>query len=244
MSKGVFLVTGGSRGIGEAIARDGAAAGYHVLLTYASRADTAEAVVASIRAAGGKADAVQANTGKGEDIVRMFQVADAIGPLSVFVYNGGIVGAVGRLEDQPDDMLAEVIAVNLTGAMIACREAVRRMSTRFGGKGGAIVLISSLAARIGAPNRHLWYAASKGGVNSLALGLSKEVAADGVRVNVVSPGPINSEIHPPGHLDRIRDVLPTKRIGEPEEVSAAVMFLASDKASYVIGEILEVGGGV
>ncbi len=240
--KGVFLVTGGSRGIGEAIARSAAAQGYRVLLTYAGRADRAQAVVDAIRAAGGEADSMEADTGVPADVARMFAAADKLGRLSALVYNGGITGGVGRLADQSDATLAEVIAVNLTGALIASREAVKRMSTRLGGQGGSIVLLSSRAASLGSPNQHLWYAASKGGVDSLNIGLSKEVAAEGIRVNCVSPGPIATEIHAPGRLEAIRDSLPMKREGTAEEVAATVMFLVSDAASYVAGANIEVAG--
>lgn len=240
--KGVFLVTGGSRGIGEAIARSAAAKGYFVLLTYAGRADRAQAVVDSIRTAGGQAEAVQADTGVPADVARLFEAADKFGQLSALVYNGGITGGVGLLADQSDETLAEVIAVNLTGALLSCREAVKRMSTRLGGQGGSIVLLSSRAATLGSPNQHLWYAASKGGVDSLNIGLSKEVAGEGIRVNCVSPGPIATEIHAPGRLEAIRDSLPMKREGTAEEVAAAVMFLVSDAASYVAGANIEVAG--
>jgi NAD(P)-dependent dehydrogenase (short-subunit alcohol dehydrogenase family) len=240
--KGVFLVTGGSRGIGEAIARAAAAEGYFVLLTYAGRADRARGVVEAIQASGGQAEAVQADTGVPADVARMFAAADARGRLSALIYNGGVTGGVGLLADQSDEALAEVIAVNLTGALISCREAVRRMSTRLGGQGGSIVLLSSRAASLGSPAQHLWYAASKGGVDSLNIGLSKEVAGEGVRVNCVSPGPIATEIHAPGRLEAIRDSLPMKREGTPQEVAAAVMFLVSDAASYVAGANIEVAG--
>lgn len=242
MDKGVFIITGGSRGIGAQVAAEAAQAGYHVLLTYAGRVDAADAVVAAIRAKGGEATAVQADTGKAADIARLFAAADEIGQVTAFVYNGGVTGGTGRLEDQSDETLAEVVAINLTGAMIASREAVKRMSTRHGGRGGAIVLLSSLAARLGMPGQHVWYAASKGGVDSFAIGLSKEVALEGIRVNVVAPGPIDTEIHAPGHLDRIADLLPMKRAGKPEEVSAAIMFLVSDRASYISAATIEVGG--
>jgi NAD(P)-dependent dehydrogenase (short-subunit alcohol dehydrogenase family) len=242
MTAPVFLVTGGSRGIGEAIARSAAAAGFQVLLTYAGRADAAAAVVAAIRAGGGTAEAVQADTGKPEDVAKMFAAADKLGRLGAFVYNGGITGGVGRLADQDDATLAKVIEVNLTGALIGSREAIRRMSTRLGGQGGSIVLISSLAARLGAPAQHCWYAASKGGIDSLVIGLAKEVAAEGIRVNGVSPGPILTEIHAPGRLEAVVDTLPMKRIGEPQEVADAVMYLVSDGASYVAGANIEVGG--
>lgn len=242
MSKPVFLVTGGSRGIGAAIAHSAAAAGYQVLLTYAGRADAAEAVVAAILADGGTAEAVQADTGKPGDVAAMFAHADRMGRLAVLCYNGGITGGVGLLADQSDATLAEVISVNLTGALISAREAVKRMSTRLGGEGGSIVLLSSRAATLGAPAQHLWYAASKGGVDSLSLGLAKEVAGEGIRVNTVSPGPIATEIHAPGRLAAIRDSLPMKREGQPQEVADVVMYLVSDKASYVAGANIEVAG--
>lgn len=242
MTKPVFLVTGGSRGIGEAIARSAAGEGYHVLLTYAGRADAAQSVVDAIRAQGGDASAVQADTGKPQDIARLFAEADRLGRLAALVYNGGITGGVGPLADQTDDNLAEVIAVNLTGALIASREAIRRMSTRLGGQGGSIILLSSRASTLGAPNQHVWYAASKGGIDSLTLGLAREVGAEGIRVNCVSPGPIDTEIHAPGRLESIADSLPMKRAGEPREVADAVMYLASDKASYVSGATILVAG--
>lgn len=240
--KGVFLVTGGSRGIGAAIARAAGAAGYAVVLSYAGRADAADAIVAEIERGGGRATAVQADTGNAGDVARLFAAADRQGRLEVMVYNGGITGGVGLLADQSDNTLARVIQVNLTGALWCSREAVRRLSTRLGGHGGGIVLISSRAALLGSPAQHLWYAASKGGVDSLCLGLSKEVAGEGIRVNCVSPGPIDTEIHAAGRLDAIRDGLPMKREGTPEEVANVVMFLASDAASYVSGANIDVAG--
>ncbi|MCW2394160.1 MULTISPECIES: SDR family oxidoreductase [unclassified Sphingobium] len=240
--RSVFLVTGGSRGIGAAIARDAAKAGYHVLLTYAGRADMAAAVVDAIRAEGGRAQAVQADTGVAGDITTLFAAVDQVGPLAALVYNGGIVGESSTLVDASDDLLAKVVDVNLTGALLCAREAVRRMSTANGGGGGSIVLISSRAALYGAPGEHVWYAATKGGVDSLVLGLAREVAPQGIRVNAVSPGPIDTEIHVPGKLDRIASALPMRRAGQPEEVSAAVMFLVSDAASYVAGANIAVAG--
>lgn len=242
MGKPVFLITGGSRGIGEAVAKDAAAQGYLVVLTYAGQAAAAEAVAAAIKAAGGEALAVQADTGLGADVARLFAEVDRQGRLAAFVYNGGITGGVGLLADQDDATLAKVIEVNLTGALLCCREAVKRMSTRLGGQGGSIVLLSSKAATLGSPSQHVWYAASKGGIESLVLGLAREVAAEGIRVNAVTPGPINTDIHAPGHLDRISAGLPMKRAGEPGEVSAAVMFMISDAASYVSGSSLLVAG--
>jgi len=240
--KGVFLITGGSRGIGAQIAADAAEAGYQVLLTYAGSADLAEGVAQRIRAAGGLAKAVQADTGIPGDIVRMFDAADEMGRLDALVYNGGIVGPSSNLLDASDELLAKVIEVNLTGALICSREAIRRMSTTLGGHGGSIVLISSRAALYGAPGEHVWYAASKGGIDSLTMGLAREVAAVGIRVNAVSPGPIETDIHVPGKLERIAGGLPMQRVGQPAEVSAAVMFLVSAGASYVAGANISVAG--
>ena len=242
MTKPLFIVTGGSRGIGEAIAQSAAQQGYQVLLTYAGQAEAAASVVAAIRADGGEAEAIQADTGNPDDVARLFARADALGRLAVLCYNGGITGGVGLLADQDDATLAKVIEVNLTGALICAREAVRRMSTRLGGEGGSIILLSSRASQLGAPAQHLWYAASKGGIDSMVLGLSKEVAAEGIRVNGVSPGPIATDIHAPGHLDRIVDGLPMKRVGQPQEVADVVMYLASERASYVSGTSILVAG--
>jgi NAD(P)-dependent dehydrogenase (short-subunit alcohol dehydrogenase family) len=238
----VLLITGGSRGIGAATALQAAAAGYVVLLTYVERGTAAEEVVARIGAAGGRAQAVRADTGKAADVERLFNAADALGRLAAFVYNGGITGPSSPLADASDATLQKVIDVNLTGALLCCREAVRRMSTARGGQGGAIVLISSRAAVYGSPGEHVWYAASKGGIDSLTIGLAREVGAEGIRVNAVSPGPISTEIHVPGKLERIAAALPMRRAGEPEEVAAAVMFLVSKDASYVSGANLAVAG--
>ena len=242
MSKPVFLVTGGSRGIGEAVARQAAAAGYCVLLTYTARSEAADRVVHAIRAAGGEAHALPADTGNPGDIAAMFAAADRLGRLAVFCYNGGITGGVGLLADKDDDTLADVVRVNLTGALISAREAIRRMSERLGGSGGSIVFLSSRAAGLGAPRHNVWYAASKGGIDSLTIGLSIEVASEGIRVNAVSPGPIATEIHPSGRLDSIRASLPMKREGTPSEVADVVMYLVSDKASYVAGANIHVAG--
>jgi NAD(P)-dependent dehydrogenase (short-subunit alcohol dehydrogenase family) len=240
--KGLLVVTGGSRGIGAAIARDAARAGYRVLLTYAGRADLADQVVATIASEGGQAEAVRCDTGLPRDIAALFAAVDQRGPLEALVYNGGIVGPSSPLIEASDELLDKVIAVNLTGALLCSREAVRRMSTASGGAGGSIVLISSRAALYGAPGEHVWYAASKGGVDSLTMGLAREVAPQGIRVNAVSPGPIDTEIHVPGKLARIASALPMQRVGQPAEVSAAVMFLLSPSASYVAGANIAVAG--
>jgi NAD(P)-dependent dehydrogenase (short-subunit alcohol dehydrogenase family) len=244
MNNGVFLVTGGSRGIGEAVAVAAARAGYSVVLTYATNEARAAAVVERIRANGGTALAIVANTGIEADIERVFAAVDAQGPLAVLVYNGGITGAHSPLADASTATIDDVLNVNLRGAILCARAAVQRMSTRLGGKGGSIVFISSRAAFYGSPAEYVWYAASKGGVDSLTNGLAREVAAEGVRVNAVSPGPVVTEMHRPGRLEVGAQRAPMQRAGAPEEVAEAVLFLASDAASYVTGANLPVSGGL
>jgi len=243
MSAPVFLVTGGSRGIGAAIARAAAGAGYHVLLTYSSNPAQAQEVVGEIQSAGGSAQAVQADTGKAEDVEALFAAVDAAGPLKVLVYNGGITGAPSRLEAADPATLSRVIEVNLVGAMLCARAAVPRMSTRQGGQGGAIVLMSSRATAYGSPNECVWYAASKGGVDALSLGLSRELGPDGIRVNAVSPGPIDTGMLSEEKRKSALALSPVGRIGTPEEAAAAVMFLASEEASFITGANLAVSGG-
>jgi len=240
----VFLVTGGSRGIGAAIAVAAARQGFEVVLTYASSEQRAQQVVDRILAAGGKAVAVHANTAVEADIHRVYAQVDALGTLAVMVYNAGITGAHSPLADASTATIDEVLAVNLRGAILCSREAIRRMSTRFAGKGGSIVLISSRAALYGSPQEFVWYAASKGGVDSLTNGLSREVGAEGIRVNAVTPGPIITEMHRPGKLEVGAKRAPMQRAGTAEEVAEAVMFLASDAASYVTGANLAVSGGL
>jgi NAD(P)-dependent dehydrogenase (short-subunit alcohol dehydrogenase family) len=240
----VFLVTGGSRGIGEAIAVAASRQGFHVVLTYASSEQRAQAVVDRIGAEGGSAVAVRANTAVEADIDRVYEQVDALGELAVMVYNAGITGAHSPLADASTATIDEVLAVNLRGAILCSRQAIRRMSTRLAGKGGSIVLVSSRAALYGSPGEFVWYAASKGGVDSLTNGLAREVAAEGIRVNAVSPGPISTEMHRPGKLAVGAKRAPMQRAGTPEEVAEAVMFLASDAASYVTGANLSVSGGL
>jgi NAD(P)-dependent dehydrogenase (short-subunit alcohol dehydrogenase family) len=241
-SRRVFVITGGSRGIGEAVALSAAKEGYVVLLTYVTQKSAADGVVERIRAQGGTAHAMQADTSKESEIRRLFAEADRLGKLSALVYNGGITGPASPLADVTTETLQRVVDVNLTGAMICAREAVRRMSTSQGGKGGSIVFISSRATVYGSPGEFVWYAASKGGVDSLTIGLAREVGGEGIRVNAVSPGPIRTDIHVPGKLERIEKGLPLQRAGEPEEVASAVMYLVSDGASYVSGANLAVAG--
>lgn len=244
MSAPVFLVHGGSRGIGEAISIAAAAAGYHVVFTYASNENRARGVLERIRAAGGQAEALRADTAVEADIERSFEAADRVGRLAVYVYNSGITGPHSPLAEAATDTIDRVLAVNLRGAILGSRAAVRRMSTRLGGQGGAIVFISSRASFYGSPNEFVWYAASKGGMDSLTLGLAREVGGEGIRVNAVAPGPIATEMHRPGKLEVGARRAPLQRAGSPEEVAATVMFLASDAASYVNGGILSVAGGL
>jgi NAD(P)-dependent dehydrogenase (short-subunit alcohol dehydrogenase family) len=244
MNERIFLVTGGSRGIGEAIAVGAAQKGYQVVLTYANNAARANDVVERIRTAGGKAVAIMANTGNAADIDRVFAEVDRLGRLAVLVYNGGITGPHSPLSEASTATIDEVLNVNLRGAILCSQAAVRRMSTRTGGDGGSIVLLSSRAAFYGSPGEFVWYAASKGGVDSLTNGLAREVAAEGIRVNAVSPGPIITEMHRPGKLEVGAKRAPMQRAGTPEEVAETVLFLASEAASYVTGANLAVSGGL
>lgn len=239
-----MLVAGGSRGIGEAIAVTAAQRGYQVVLSYASNQARAAAVVDRIQSAGGRALAVQADTGVEADIDRLFAAADTCGRLSAMVYNAGITGPHSPLAEAATSTIDEVLSVNLRGAILCSRAAIRRMSTRLGGQGGAIVLLSSRATFYGSPAEFVWYAASKGGVDSLTNGLSREVAAEGIRVNAVSPGPIVTEMHRPGKLEAGAKRAPMQRAGTPEEVAETVLFLASGAASYVTGANIAVAGGL
>ena len=242
MSAGVMLVTGGSRGIGEAVAVMAAQRGYDVVFSYASSESRAAAVVQRIQSAGGRAQAIQADTAIEADIDRLFAAVDARGRLSALVYNAGITGPHSPLADASTATIDAVLDVNLRGAILCSRGAIRRMSTRLGGQGGAIVLLSSRATFYGSPSEFVWYAASKGGVDSLTNGLARELGAEGIRVNAVSPGPIVTEMHRPGKLEVGAKRAPMQRAGTPEEVAEAVLFLASGAASYVTGANVAVSG--
>lgn len=244
MSTPVFLVMGGSRGIGEAIALGAARQGQFVLLTYTSQEERARGVVERIEAQGGKALALQADMANEADIGAVFQEADRLGELAVLVYNSGITGDHSTLAEAETVTIDRVLDVNLRGAILSARAAVRRMSTRFGGNGGSIVFISSRATFYGSPGEFVWYAASKGGIDSLTNGLAREVAGEGIRVNAVSPGPIATEMHRPGRLEAGATRTPMQRAGTPDEVASTVLFLASEAASYVTGANLAVSGGV
>lgn len=242
------LVTGGSGGIGRAVARLAAEAGYAVALTYRTQPEKAQAVVGEIAAAGGTALALAADLAREDEIVRLFDALDrALGPLSALVNNAGVVGWEGRVDEARGDRLNELWAVNLTSYFLCAREAVRRMSTAHGGQGGAIVNVSSLSARTGGRDRRVHYAASKGAINSLTLGLAKEVAEEGIRVNAVVPAFTMTGIHDgyggEARAQKIAQSIPMKRVGEPIEVAEAVIWLLSDKASFVTGALLDVAGG-
>lgn len=247
MSK-VMLVTGGSRGIGAAVARLAARRGYAVGVNYHAQAGAAQAVVDAIRAEGGRAVALQADVSQEAQVLRMFQALDdELGRIDALVNNAGILEQQMRVEAMSAERLQRVLATNVIGAFLCAREAVRRMSTRHGGPGGAIVNVSSAAARLGSPNEYVDYAASKGALDTMTIGLSKEVAPEGIRVNGVRPGTIYTDMHAsggePGRVDRLKSVIPLRRGGTVEEVAGAVMWLFSDEAGYTSGSFIEVSGG-
>jgi NAD(P)-dependent dehydrogenase (short-subunit alcohol dehydrogenase family) len=240
----IVLVTGASRGIGAATARLAAAQGYDVAVNYMHDKAAAEAVAAEVEAAGHKALAVQADVSVEGDVERMFAAVDkSLGRLTHLVCNTGITGPLMRLEALPAKTAREVLDTNVLGSFLCARAAIPRISTRQGGAGGAIVFISSGAATIGGAGEYIMYAASKGAVETMCLGLSKELVGDGIRSNVVSPGPIVTGIHPPGRLERIAQVVPMGRAGTVEEVAEAALFLLSEKSSYTTGAVLRVAGG-
>ncbi len=244
---GTLLVTGASRGIGAATALAGAKAGYRVAVHYGVHGDEAEAVCSGIRAAGGTAVALQADMGHEAEIVRLFQAVDAaLGPVTALVNNAGGIFGVQAIGDTDAGLVERTLAVNLAGPIFCCREAVRRMSTARGGTGGAIVNISSMAAVLGGLPHEVTYAASKGGVDSLTVGLAREVATQGIRVNAIRPGVIDTPIHEwhgDGFATRFAVNLPMQRAGTAMEVAHAAIWLLSDAASYITGSILNVSGG-
>ena len=242
------LITGGSRGIGAACARLAAVRGWDVAVNYAGNAAAAEAVCAEIRACGRNAAAIQADVADEAAVEALFAAVDrGFGRLDALINNAGIVDRQTRLQDMTAARIRRVLEVNVLGALLCAREAVRRMSTAQGGGGGSIVNLSSAAARIGSPNEYVDYAASKGAIDSMTLGLSKEVAGDGIRVNAVRPGIIETEIHAlggdPGRPARMAPQLPIGRSGTAEEAAAVVLWLMSEEASYVTGALVDVTGG-
>lgn len=244
----VVIITGASRGIGAETARLAADRGYDVCVNYAANHAAAAAVAADVRARGRRAAVVQADVASEGDVIRLFATVDReLGRVDALVNNAGIIDLQTRVEQIAAARIARLLAVNVTGAFICAREAVRRMSTRGGGRGGAIVNVSSRAAVLGAPGEYVDYAASKAALDALTTGLAKEVAGEGIRVNSVRPGIIDTEIHAtggePGRVGRLGPQLPMGRGGQPVEVARAILWLLSDDASYTTGSFLEVGGG-
>jgi NAD(P)-dependent dehydrogenase (short-subunit alcohol dehydrogenase family) len=240
----VLLIAGGSRGIGAATARMAAKRGYNVAVNYKSNAKAAASVVEDVKKSGRRAIALQGDMSVEADIERVFdETTRALGKITHFVHSSGIPGKNSRLEAASAATVREVIDVNLYGGILCARAAVRRMSTALGGKGGSIVMLGSIASVTGGVGEYVFYAAAKGGIDSLTIGLAREVAKEGVRINTVRPGPTVTEIHEPGRLERITPLLPMQRPGEPDEIAETVLFLLSDAASYVTGALLNVSGG-
>ena len=241
-------MTGGSRGIGAATARLAAERGYAVCLSYLSNTDAAQSVASDVRRAGVEALAVQADVGVEGDVVRLFKECDAkLGKVTALVNNAGLLEGQLRVEKMDTRRLQRVLTANVIGTFLCAREAILRMSKRHGGEGGAIVNVSSAAARLGSPDEYVDYAASKGAIDTFTIGLAKELAPDGIRVNAVRPGVIYTDIHAsggePDRVERVRNAVPMQRGGEAVEVARAILWLLSDEASYSTGALLDVSGG-
>jgi NAD(P)-dependent dehydrogenase (short-subunit alcohol dehydrogenase family) len=242
------IVTGGSRGIGAAIARLLGANGYSVAVNYAQDEAAARGVLDHLTRTGSRAVGIQGDISREADILRLFEIAEReLGPIRALVNNAAVTGTFARVEKVDAAALAHMLAVNVSGTILCSREAVRRMSTRRGGSGGAIVNISSIAARTGSAGEWVHYAASKGAVNTFTIGLAREVAAEGIRVNAVAPGLVDTQLHAangePGRLARLSPTVPMQRAATPDEIAQGVLWLLSDAASYTTGTILEIGGG-
>jgi glucose 1-dehydrogenase len=245
----VVIITGGGRGIGAATARAAAAAGYRVGVGFERDRAAAEALVAECTGPGPRAIAVQGDVANPDDVRRLFEAAeDALGPVTHLINNAGITGGIGRFEGRPTENLRRVMEVNILGTMLCAQQAVRRMSTARGGAGGVIVNVSSIAAVTGSPGEYVHYAASKGAVDSFTLGLAREVAAEGIRVNAVAPGTALTGIHAaggdPDRPTRMAGAIPMGRVAAAAEIAAAILWLMSDEASYVTGTVLRVAGGL
>lgn len=248
MVRKVALITGGSRGIGAATAWLAAERGYAVCINYVRNEAAAQEVVYEINQAGGEAIAVAADVSSEPDVVRLFEEVDRrLGRVTALVNNAGTLERQARVEEMEAARLSRVFALNVTGCFLCAREAVRRMSLKRGGSGGAIVNVSSMASRHGAPNEYVDYAASKAAVDALTVGLAKEVAAEGIRVNAVRPGIIYTDIHAlggePNRVERVKSSIPMQRGGQPEEVARAILWLLSEEASFTTGAFLDVSGG-
>ena len=244
----MIIVTGASRGIGAATARLAADQGYAVCVNYLKHKEPAYAIVDAITAGGGQAIAVAADVAREAEVADLFKSVDAqLGAVSALVNNAGILESQQRVEEMDADRLTRIFTVNVIGCFLCAREAVRRMSSRHGGRGGAIVNVSSAASRLGSAGEYVDYAASKGAIDTFTIGLSREVAAEGIRVNAVRPAFIYTDIHEsggePGRVDRIKDSIPMKRGGRPEEVAQAIMWLLSEEASYTTGTFIDLAGG-
>ena len=244
----VLIVTGGSRGIGAATARIAGRSGYAVCVNFLKNKAAAKQIVDKINADDGHAIAVGADISKEEEVLELFRtVDDSLGKISALVNNAGILERQMRIEDMDEKRLNRVFITNITGSILCAREAVKRMSIKNGGNGGTIVNLSSAAARLGSPGEYIDYAASKGAIDTFTRGLAQEVAEEGIRVNAVRPGVIETDIHAsggePGRVERIKDTIPLKRGGKPEEVARSIMWLLSSESSYTTGALLEVSGG-
>ena len=243
-----LIVTGGSRGIGAAVCRLAARKGYRVAVNFHANEQAANTLVKEIEQTGGRAAAIRADIGKEADILELFQKAEkTLGPIVALVNNAAITGGFARVDSVKAEMLQRLMAVNITGALLCAREAVRRMSTAHGGKGGAIVNVSSRAAQLGSAGEWVHYAMTKGAIETLTIGLAREVAQEGIRVNAVAPGLVQTDIHAdagePGRPQRLASTIPLGRAGSPEEIAEGILWLLSPAASYVTGAVLAMGGG-